>query len=184
MCAIIKYNGEQSTEGLRMKGVVLYISKCGSTKQYAEWIGEETGFPIIDLKKEKKPDLENLDTVVIGSWILAGKMVAHGWIKKNWPGIRDKKVIVFSVSGDVPDEEKRKKFLEASLPGEIGKMVSFHSLHGRFRKEDQNIFIRGMLNLAAKFEKDGNLANDMVIGVDGVKRENIKAILDDVNGSS
>ncbi len=163
-----------------MKGVVLYMSKCGSTKQYAQWIGEETGFPIVDLKKDKKPDLESVDIVVIGSWILAGKLVAHGWIKKNWPKMEEKKVVIFSVSGDVPDEEKRKKFLEASLPGEIGSKISFHSLHGRFRKEDQNIFIRKMLIFAAKYEKEGDLANNMVFGVDGVKRENIKEIIEGI----
>jgi menaquinone-dependent protoporphyrinogen IX oxidase len=160
-----------------MKGVILYISKCGSTKQYAEWIGEEAGIPLIDLKKEKKPDLGGYDIIVIGSWILAGKMVAHGWIKKNWTGIKDKKVIAFSVSGDVPDEEMRKKFLEASMPPEIRSRVSFYSFHGRFRKEDQGIFIRGMLNFAAKFEKEGDLANNMVLGVDGVKRENLDEML-------
>jgi len=164
-----------------MKGIILYMSKCGSTKQYARWIGEETGFPIVDLKKEKKPHLEDMDMVVIGSWILAGKMAAHGWIKKNWPEIREKKVIVFSVSGDVPDEEKRKGYLEASLPHEIGNRVSFHSLHGRFRKEDQNVFLRKMLNFAARFEKDGDLANSMVLGIDGVRRENIQGIMDQIN---
>ncbi|MBN1538915.1 MAG: hypothetical protein JW939_02135 [Candidatus Thermoplasmatota archaeon] len=163
-----------------MKGIVLYISRCGSTRQYAEWIGEETGFPIIDLKKDKEPDLCGYDIIVIGSWILAGKMVAHSWIKKNWHRIENKNVFVFSVSGDVPDEEIRKKYLDASFPNGIGSRISFYSFHGRFRKEDQNILLRGMLNFAAKFEKEGNLANNLVLGVDGVKKENIKGIIDQI----
>ncbi|MBN1389453.1 MAG: hypothetical protein JXA22_02310 [Candidatus Thermoplasmatota archaeon] len=165
-----------------MKGIILYMSKHGSTRQYADWISEETGFPAIDLKKDKRPDLKDIDVVIIGSWILSGRMVAHEWIGKNWHRIEKKNVIVFSVSCDVPDEELSKKFLDASFPYEIGNRISFHSFHGRFRKEDQNILLRGMLNFAAKWEKEGDLANNMVLGIDGVKRENIKELIDQIKG--
>ena len=160
-----------------MKGIVLFISKHGSTRQYAEWISEETGFPMIDLKKNKRPDLEGVDIIIIGSWILAGKMVARGWIRKNWPKVQDKKVIVFSVGGDVPNDELREKCKEASLPEDMRDGVSFYRFQGRFRQEDQNFFLRGMLKFAAKYEKEGDLAQNMVIGVDGVKRENLDEML-------
>ncbi|MFW3146899.1 MAG: flavodoxin domain-containing protein [Thermoplasmatota archaeon] len=163
-----------------MPGIILYMSKHGSTRQYAEWLAEETGFPLIDLKKENRPDLKGKDKVIIGSWILAGRMVAHGWMKKNWSKLEGKKVIVFSVSGDEPNEELRKKYMDASLPEAARGKVSFHSFQGRFRQEDQNIFIRKMLKFAARYENDGDLAKNMVLGVDGVRRENIRGILDDV----
>jgi len=160
-----------------MKGIVLFMSKHGSTRQYAEWIAQETGFNLVDLKANRRPDLKDKDIIVIGSWILAGKMVAHSWIKKNWPKIEDREVIVFSVGGDVPNEELREKHKVASLPEDMSGKVSFYLFQGRFRQEDQNVFLRGMLKFAAKYEKDGDLAGKMVKGVDGVRRENLDEML-------
>ena len=34
-----------------MNGVILYQSKYGATKRYAEWLSEETGFQCIEQKK-------------------------------------------------------------------------------------------------------------------------------------
>ncbi len=34
-----------------MNGIILYQSKYGSTKKYADWISEETGFPCVGTKK-------------------------------------------------------------------------------------------------------------------------------------
>ena len=34
-----------------MNGVILYQSKYGATKRYAEWLSEETGFQCIETKK-------------------------------------------------------------------------------------------------------------------------------------
>ena len=161
-----------------MSGIVLYMSKHGSTRQYAEWIGERTGFQVVDLKKEKAPNLADVDIVVIGSWIFTSKMVAHGWIKKNWKGMREKKMVVFSTSGADPDQELKKKFMESRLPREISSNVAYFPLQGRFRKEDQSLIMRGMLNIAAKMDKESDLAQDLVHGVDGVKKENLEEMLE------
>lgn len=34
-----------------MSGIILYKSKYGATKQYAEWIAEETGFSCVQIDK-------------------------------------------------------------------------------------------------------------------------------------
>lgn len=34
-----------------MDGVILYQSKYGATKKYADWISEETGFECIETKR-------------------------------------------------------------------------------------------------------------------------------------
>ncbi|MGA1873899.1 MAG: flavodoxin domain-containing protein [Thermoplasmatota archaeon] len=167
-----------------MKGIILFQSKHGSTRQYAEWIAEETGFPLIDLKQNVKPDLKDADILIIGSWVRAGKMISHGWIKKNWSSIQDKEVIVFAVGGDVPDEQIRKKVLDGSLPEGIKENISFYLLHGRFRQEDQNIFLRKMLNFAAKYDKEDELAQNMVKGVDGVKRDNLHDLFEKIRSLS
>ena len=34
-----------------MKGIILYQSKYGATKKYADWISEATGFECVETKK-------------------------------------------------------------------------------------------------------------------------------------
>ena len=41
-----------------MKGIILYTSKYGSTKRYAEWLAEETGFDCVEAKKAKIEDVK------------------------------------------------------------------------------------------------------------------------------
>lgn len=167
-----------------MKGIILYKSKHGSTKQYADWLSEETGFSKLDLNKDGKPDLREYEIVIIGSWILAGRIVAHGWIKKNWSYLKDKEVLIFSVGADEPTEKLRKEYMGSSLQDEINNKVSFYALRGRFRKEDQNFMLRGMLKFASKFEKEGDLSNNMLVGIDEVKKENLEEMLQHISSIS
>ena len=48
-----------------MKTLVIYKSKYGSTKQYAEWIAEELDCEAVDAKSVKPLDLEKYDIVPI-----------------------------------------------------------------------------------------------------------------------
>ena len=81
-----------------MKGIVLYMSKYGSTRQYGQWIADDLGFEIEDLGKNKKPDLGEFDTVIIGAPIFANKLKSHFWIERNWPELQKRRIILFSTS--------------------------------------------------------------------------------------
>ena len=36
-----------------MKGIVVYKSKYGATKKYADWLGDATGFDIVEISNAK-----------------------------------------------------------------------------------------------------------------------------------
>ena len=36
------------------KGIIIYKSKYGSTKKYAQWLKEATGFEVMEVKKAKQ----------------------------------------------------------------------------------------------------------------------------------
>lgn len=50
-----------------MKGIILYQSKYGATKRYADWISEETGFDRIETKKAKIETVEQYETIILGA---------------------------------------------------------------------------------------------------------------------
>lgn len=61
-----------------MKGVIIYKSKYGSTRQYAEWICAETGFDLFDVK-QCPHNLSQYDLVVLGSNVIAGRLSLAGY---------------------------------------------------------------------------------------------------------
>lgn len=164
--------------GLPMKGLVIFTSKYGSTEQYARWIGEETGFPVIDLKKDKNIMIDDARIIVIGGWVLASKLTSRSWIIKNWDRIKDRKVILFSASGEEPNEKMKRTILEQSLPPHIRDGISYYPLYGRFIPERLNLGHRIMTGAASKLFGGDPLVRKMMAGFDGVKKENVQSIIE------
>lgn len=54
------------------KIAVVYKSCHGSTKQYAEWIAEETGADLFNVDDCTGSDMSDYDTIVFGGCIHAG----------------------------------------------------------------------------------------------------------------
>ena len=52
-----------------MNGVILYQSKYGATKRYAEWLSEETGFQCIETKKADINEIITYDPIILGGGI-------------------------------------------------------------------------------------------------------------------
>ena len=57
-----------------MSGIILYQSKYGATKRYAEWLSKETGFDRIETKTAKIEELKNYDTIILGGGIYASAL--------------------------------------------------------------------------------------------------------------
>ncbi len=79
-----------------MKGIVVYKSKYGSTKNYAKWIADELGFDISDAKKVSLNDLLQYDAIVYGGGLYAEVINGVHLITKNIDALHGKKIAVFS----------------------------------------------------------------------------------------
>ena len=90
--------------GQVMTGIILYQSKYGATKKYAEWIFEETGFEYIETKKADIKKVVNFDTIVLGGGIYASGIAGLAFLKKNIGKLSGKKIVVYC-SGASPYEE-------------------------------------------------------------------------------
>jgi hypothetical protein len=100
------------------KTAVLYYSKYGSTRQYAEWIAEELGADLIDAKARrlKLRDIRDYDTIIYGGGIYSGGIKGVELITKNWSkGLSEKRVIVFAVGIAVDIEANREQCREINF---------------------------------------------------------------------
>lgn len=79
-----------------MSAIVIYKSKYGSTKAYAQWIAEELGCSAVDAKDIKADELKKYDTIIYGGGLYAEIINGVTLITKNFDSIKDKKIIVYS----------------------------------------------------------------------------------------
>ncbi len=79
-----------------MNAIVIYKSKYGSTKAYAEWIAEELGCSAVEAKGVKAADLTAYDTIIYGGGLYAEMIAGAGLITKNFEQLKDKKLVVFT----------------------------------------------------------------------------------------
>ena len=79
-----------------MNAIVIYKSKYGSTKQYAEWIADRLCCEVKDAKSVKIGDLEEYDIIVYGGGLYAEVINGVSLITKNIDKLANKKIAVFS----------------------------------------------------------------------------------------
>ena len=79
-----------------MNAIVVYKSKYGSTKTYAEWIAKELDCETVDAKNVKVDDLVKYDTIVYGGGLYAEVINGLILITKNFDKLSDKKIAVYT----------------------------------------------------------------------------------------
>lgn len=135
-----------------MKTIVIYNSKTGFTKRYAEWIAEAAGADCFPLSEIKKRDLTEYDAIVFGSWACAGSIKDIGWFTENMDLWKGKKLIVFCVGASpvTPDVEKSlaQNFNEPKL-----KQVNVFYCPGGLNYEKMSVSSRLMMRMFVKMIK-------------------------------
>ncbi len=81
-----------------MSTIVIYKSKYGATKLYAEWIAEELKCEVKEASKVKASDLMKYDSVVYGGGLYAEVINGITLITKNEDMLKDKKIAVFTTA--------------------------------------------------------------------------------------
>lgn len=90
-----------------MKSVVIYKSKYGSAKQYAQWIAKSVGADIFDLKDFAVSDFEKYDTIIYTAGVYSGNIAGIALISKNFDEISEKNVIICPVCLTKPENTDR-----------------------------------------------------------------------------
>ena len=118
-----------------MNTIVIYKTKYGSTKTYAEWIASELGCTAVNSKDVKADDLLNYDTIIYGGGLYAEVINGVSLITKNLDKLKDKKLVVFTTGltpidcRDYYDKLVIEKNFKSGMPGKIklfnftGKMI-------------------------------------------------------------
>ena len=113
-----------------MKTIVVYKSKSGYTRTYAEWIAQEMGCDIRE--NAELSDIIGYDTIIYGGGMYAGGFNGVKLITKNLDKLKGKKIALFAVGSNPGREHEMKIFWDRVLTAEQQKTIGYFYLRGGF----------------------------------------------------
>lgn len=168
-----------------MKSVVIYKSKSGFVKKYAEWIAKELSADIFESSKISNDKLADYDTIIYGGGLYAVGINGIKRIKKNISILKNKKVIVFATGAspsraEIIDEVRNKNFTL-----EQQKYIQFFYLRGGYDNSKVKPFDK-LLMLLLKWQlkskdqltaDEKGMLNAYAQPVDFTRKKNIEEII-------
>lgn len=117
-----------------MKTVVIYESKYGATKQYAQWIADELSCDLFEKKDINPNELKDYTTIIYGGGLYAGGVSGINLLTKHFDSLKDKNLILFTCGlADPTDQENIdgiKAGLTKVLTSEMQEKIKFFYLRG------------------------------------------------------
>ena len=135
-----------------MSTIVVYKSKYGSTKQYAEWIAKELCCEALDAKNVKIDDLEKYDTIIYGGGLYAEVINGVILLTKNMDKLEGKKLIVYS-TGITPLKYREyydKLVIEKNFKPEMLDKIKVYNFLGKMILDELTIVHRTALKTLKK----------------------------------
>lgn len=167
--------------------IVIYKSKNGSTKKYAEWIAEELACPAVRAEDFSAKDFEKYENIIYGGWVHAGGIVGFDLIRKNMRKLAGKKTVVFAVGLNVMNHEARMQLREINFSKRRVRGMTCYYCPGAYDPETVKGLDAGLMKMMAKIleEKGGDetTGDDLKLleavkkGADMVDRKYIEPVI-------
>jgi len=179
-----------------MKTLVVYWSKTGFVKKYAEWIAEKLEADLISGKEIKLDKLKEYDQFVFGGSLYAVGINGSDFMKKNLKEIADKRIAIFATGASPARTEIIAEIRSENFSSEEQQYFKFFYLRGGFNFENlgfKDMILMKMMKwqLKRKKKKGEELSEDeagMLAAfdqpVDFTDRKNIKEIVDYFDNSN
>lgn len=132
-----------------MKGIVLYQSKYGSTKKYAEWLKEATGYDCIETKKSLVSDILAYQLIILAGGIYASGIAGLPFLKKNIEKLSGKRIAIFCVGASPFDEAAFEQVRERNLKGQLKNIPCFYG-RGAWDEKSMSFKDRALCTLLQK----------------------------------
>jgi menaquinone-dependent protoporphyrinogen IX oxidase len=132
-----------------MNGIILYQSKYGATKKYADWLSIETGFECVETKKVSIKEVEKYDIVVFGGGLYASGIAGLSFLKKNIDKLHKKKIIVFFCCASPYDETAMEQIRSHNMKDKLSDIPIFYC-RGAWDMDSMSFKDRTLCNLLRK----------------------------------
>lgn len=148
-----------------MKVLVVYRSKTGFTKKYAEWIAQDLGAEAVPVERARGMSLDAYDTVVFGGSLHAVGINGVKFVKNNPARFSGKRLAVFAVGASPVREETVARVRGANFTPEQVARMGFFYFRGGFDMSKQGLIDRLLMSmlrssLESKRRKNQTLSED------------------------
>ena len=146
-----------------MNTIVIYKSKYGSTKQYAEWIAEELGCNAVEAKSVKPDDLLQYDTIIYGGGLYAEIINGVSLITKNIQKLSGKKIVIYT-TGITPLDVRAYydgEVLEKNFKNGVPENIKIFNLLGKMKLDELTLPHRAALKALKKIMSAKENPSDM-----------------------
>lgn len=148
-----------------MKAIIVYKSKTGFTKTYAEWIQEATSIDILNYDSISKVALSTYDLVIFGSRIHAGRVDGLKKIKDLLLDKENTQLVVFATGGTPIDaEDVINSMWKASFTEEELHAIPHFYMPAGLNYENMNIGDKLIMKALAKMLGNKNDKNSVEAG--------------------
>lgn len=138
-----------------MKGVIIYKSKYGATRTYAQWLAEETGFDMVDTAQANIDAIQQYDAIVLGGGIYATGIAGLSFLQKHIKALQGKKIIVFCVGASPFEEEAFSEIKNRNMKDALAEIPCFYC-RGGWDLEAMSFLDRNLCKLLRKSESKKN----------------------------
>ena len=145
------------------KTVVIYKSKYGSTKKYAQWLAAALGADILDAQKISAKDIAPYENILYGGYLYAGSISGVKLLTSNMDKLRGKRIIVFAVGCAPERKENNRHIISRNFSGNLRENISFFYLRGAFNYQELGLldkFLIYILKAKIKHTKPEKLDED------------------------
>lgn len=158
----------------------MYKSAYGSTRRYAEWLGDDLGFEVADLDSLTErggngvPDWSRYERIIIGCPVVMNRPFLSKWIISHWSHIDHAQVTLFTTSGASPRSSALQSGYETAIPSRIRERVLYVPLPGAFNYPGMKWPHKIMLQIGAAIQKNpktrARMRDEFRVPFDNVER--------------
>lgn len=130
--------------------IVIYSSKYGTTKTYAEWISNSLNSPVYNLKDIKNIDITKYKTIIYGSGLYAGGIMGKNFINN----LDNENIILFTVGLSNPDNTDYSEIINKNIDNKIHNKLKIFHLRGGIDYNVLSIIHKIMMAMLKKFKLD------------------------------
>lgn len=149
------------------KIVVIYESKYGYTRRYAQWIAEELACPVFKRRNFRPRNFSQYDVVIYGGGLYAGGISGIRLLTRNQVVLSGKQIILFTCGLADTDNPKNianiRSSLSDTLPGELLEQIRCFHLRGGIDYSSLSFVHRAMMSMLCKMLRkkgESNLSDE------------------------
>lgn len=171
----------------RMKILVVYQSKTGFARRYAEMIGTAVGAEVAEFRTASAEQMSKYDVVVYGAGLYAGRINGLAKAKETFQKSTAGKLVVFA-TGATPGEvtAKIEEVWSVNLPGEEAETIPHFYMQGGLNYEKMGFMDRLLMKMMAnmlkkkenKDETDAGMEQAILSSFDSTSEDYIQPIVE------